>query len=156
MGALSNPKALLLASGIAASLLLLLALGCSSGDTSATPTSASRAAVEAPASGSGPSEMARAGETLFNRNCSTCHGLGAVGTNQGPPLLDRVYHPGHHPDASFRNAVRNGVQSHHWNFGDMLPVPGVSSEEVEEIICYVRQTQRESGLFEGSTYSTVC
>ncbi len=150
MAVLGRKKTRLAVCGIAAMMLLLLALGCGGGDTPATP------ATDAPASGVDQSEMARAGETLFNRNCSTCHGLGAVGTNQGPPLLDRVYHPGHHPDASFRNAVRNGVQSHHWNFGDMLPVPGLSSEEVEEVICYVRQTQREIGLFEGSAYSTVC
>ena len=140
----------------AASILLLLALGCGGGDTAASPTAAPRLAADAPAPGDGRAEMARAGETLFNRNCSTCHGVGAVGTNQGPPLLDRLYHPGHHPDASFRNAVRNGVQSHHWNFGDMLPVPGVSADELEQIICYVRSTQRESGLFDGNTYSTVC
>lgn len=151
-----HTKMRLAACGIAALLFLLLALGCGRDATPATPTAAPPSASIAPESGPDPSEMARAGEALFNRNCSTCHGVGAVGTNQGPPLLDRVYHPGHHPDASFRNAVRNGVQSHHWNFGDMLPVPGVSAEEVEEIICYVRQTQRESGLFEGSTYSTVC
>ena len=156
MDVLGSYRVISLGCGIIASLLLLLALGCGRDATPATPASAPRPAADSAASGSGLAEMARAGETLFNRNCSTCHGLGAVGTNQGPPLLDRVYHPGHHPDASFRNAVRNGVQSHHWNFGDMLPVPGVSAEEVEEIICYVRQTQRDSGLFEGATYSTVC
>ena len=156
MAVLGHTKTRLAACGIAALLFLLLTLACGRDATPATPTAAPQAATESSTSGPDPSEMARAGEVLFNRNCSTCHGIGAVGTNQGPPLLDRVYHPGHHPDASFRNAVRNGVQSHHWNFGDMLPVPGVSAEEVEEIICYVRQTQRESGLFEGNTYATVC
>ena len=142
MGVLGSYRVFLLACGIAAMLLLLPALGCGRDAAPATPTSAPRPAADSAVSGSGQAEMARAGETLFNRNCSTCHGMGAVGTNQGPPLLDRVYHPGHHPDASFRNAVSNGVPSHHWNFGDMSPVPGVSPEEVEQIICYVRQTQR--------------
>ena len=153
MGALGHSRPLLVSIGVYTSLLLLLALGCGGDDT---PATAPRPAADDPTPREGLSEMVRAGEALFNRNCSTCHGVGAVGTNQGPPLLDRVYHPGHHPDASFRNAVRNGVPAHHWKFGDMLPVPGVSAEEVDEIICYVRQTQRESGLFEGSAYSTVC
>ena len=137
---------------------LVAAAACGEPDTPATPTAAPRATIDAPASssGSGLSDMARAGESAFNANCSTCHGVGAVGTRQGPSLLDRVYHPGHHPDASFRNAVRNGVPSHHWPFGDMAPVPGVSTAEIEQVICYVRETQRASGLFEAGVYSTVC
>ena len=102
------------------------------------------------------SDMARAGEELFNANCSLCHGMAAAGTSQGPSLIDRIYHPGHHPDLSFRNAVRQGVQQHHWFFGDMPPVAGVSSDDVEKIICYVREMQRANGIFEGNDYSTVC
>ncbi len=149
-------KAELLALGVVAIAALLTLAACGGDDTPPPTSSTPQSASQAPSSGSGLSEMARAGETVFNANCSLCHGVGAVGTKQGPPLLDRVYHPGHHPDASFRNAVRNGVQSHHWPFGDMAPVPGVSADEIEEVICYVRETQRANGLFEGGVYSTVC
>ena len=115
-----------------------------------------RGLEQVPAAGAALSETARAGEDLFNANCSVCHGVGAAGTNQGPPLIDRVYHPGHHPDFSIRNAVRQGVKQHHWAFGDMAPVAGVSSDDVENIICYVRELQRAAGIFEGDAFSTVC
>ena len=88
------------------------------------------------------------GEALFNANCSRCHGLGAVGTDQGPPLIHRTYAPGHHPDLSFHNAVRNGVWQHHWSFGEMPPVGTVTPDEVDEVICYVREVQRASGIFD--------
>ena len=78
-----------------------------------------------------------------------CHGAGAAGTQAGPPLVHRIYYPGHHPDISFRNAVKNGVISHHWEFGHMPPQPGVSDDEIEKIICYVRELQIAGGIYEG-------
>lgn len=102
------------------------------------------------------SDTGRAGEEVFNANCSVCHGVGATGTDRGPTLIHRIYHPGHHPDFSIRNAVSQGVRQHHWFFGNMAPVPGVSADEVEEIICYIRERQRGAGIFEGDSYSTVC
>ncbi len=103
-----------------------------------------------------PGEAVQAGEKLFNANCSACHGVGAVGTNQGPPLIDRTYYPGHHNDFSIRNAIKNGVRSHHWNFGNMLPVPGVSEEDAEKIICYIRDTQLANGTFKPNEYKFMC
>ena len=38
----------------------------------------------------------------------------------------------------------------------MAPVAGVSSDEVEEIICYVRELQRAGGIYDGDGFSTVC
>ena len=86
------------------------------------------------------------GGQLFADNCSRCHGEKADGTDIGPPLVHRLYEPGHHPDFSFQNAVKNGVISHHWNFGDMAPVPGLSEDEVTQIIAYIRDLQREGGI----------
>ena len=103
-----------------------------------------------------PADAVRAGENLFNTNCSACHGVGAVGTNQGPPLIDRTYHPGHHNDYSIRNAIKNGVRSHHWNFGNMLPVAGVSEDDAEKIICYIRDTQLANGTFKSDEYESTC
>jgi len=100
--------------------------------------------------------MAQNGEELFNAKCSACHGLEAAGTDLGPTLIHRVYHPGHHPDASFHNAVKVGVRQHHWAFGNMAPVAGLTEPDVDNIICYVRGLQRENGLFEGDDFPTVC
>ena len=86
------------------------------------------------------------GAQLFADNCARCHGEMADGTDIGPPLVHRLYEPGHHPDFSFQNAVKNGVISHHWDFGDMAPVPGLSEDEVTQIIAYIRNLQREGGI----------
>ena len=102
------------------------------------------------------SEQAQAGQQAFNTTCVLCHGVNAAGTNQGPPLVHKIYEPGHHGDFAFRSAVANGVPAHHWNFGNMLPVPGVSEADVENIICYVRELQRANGIFAGDAAPTVC
>lgn len=145
-----------LVSAIAAVVILLVAAACGdegvAQDGPTNPPLAAEASIAAPAL----SEMARAGEELFNANCSVCHGANAAGTNQGPTLIDRIYHPGHHSDFSFRNAVGRGVPQHHWTFGNMLPVATVSADDVEEIICYVRELQRANGIFEGDAFNTVC
>ena len=92
------------------------------------------------------SESGRNGEELFGMNCAACHGVGAVGTALGPPLVHQIYEPGHHSDHSIRSAVQNGVQSHHWQFGDMAPVVNVSGADVEHIICYIRELQVAEGI----------
>jgi hypothetical protein len=60
--------------------------------------------------------------------------------------VNRVYAPNHHADFAFLLAVEQGVRAHHWGFGDMPPVPGVSREEAMEITAYVRWLQREVGI----------
>lgn len=87
-----------------------------------------------------------AGMGLFQANCSQCHGQKATGSDEGPPLIHEVYHPYHHPDFSFRAAIKRGVPPHHWHFGRMPPVPDLSEADVENIICYVRSLQRDSGM----------
>ncbi len=89
------------------------------------------------------------GEESFTQRCAVCHGPVAGGTAAGPPLVHRLYEIGHHPDFSFRNAVNNGVQAHHWNFGDMPAIPNVPPEEIDAIICHVRDLQRADGIEAG-------
>ena len=93
------------------------------------------------------SAKAKAGARLFAENCAICHGENATGTDQGPPLLHKVYEPGHHPDRLFQRAVTHGVMSHHWNFGHMPPVPGLSPADVAKIIAFVREFQRANGIY---------
>lgn len=87
-----------------------------------------------------------AGERRFNENCAACRGVSPAGSQRRPPLVHRIYEPGHHADGSFYNAVRNGVRAHHWSFGDMPPRPGVSPDAVALIISYVRELQRANGI----------
>ena len=86
------------------------------------------------------------GATLFATSCSRCHGTDLGGSPLGPPLLDPIYRPGHHPDAAFIAAARVGVRSHHWGFGDMPPVADLSNEELAALITFVRDMQREAGI----------
>lgn len=86
------------------------------------------------------------GAELYRQNCLSCHGVGGNGSNQGPPFLHKTYNPSHHADLAFHLAVKTGVRSHHWKFGDMEPMPGVSPETVGHIIAYVRDIQRKAGI----------
>jgi mono/diheme cytochrome c family protein len=91
-------------------------------------------------------EQFRSGEALYNANCVSCHGPRALGTDVGPPLVHIIYETSHHSDIAFYFAVDRGVRAHHWNFGDMPPVPGLANDEVGEIIAYIRWLQRQVGI----------
>ncbi len=93
-----------------------------------------------------PAEL-RDGEQKFNANCSRCHGIGGVGTTQGPPFLHKVYEPNHHGDPAFQRAAANGVKAHHWQFGDMPKIETVKPEDVDQIVKYVRWLQKQAGIF---------
>ena len=153
MAGVRSSHSLVIRSGVAALAVLLMMAGC--GPESAPPDGAREPGEGARASYA-LSDTARAGEELFNANCSACHGVNAAGTDQGPTLIDRIYHPGHHSDFSILSAVSRGVRQHHWRFGDMPPVPGVSPDDVAKIICYVRQVQRGNGIFDEDAYSITC
>lgn len=86
------------------------------------------------------------GKALFDKHCALCHGVDLKGSDKGPPLLHPVYEPSHHGDASFQMAVKFSSRAHHWRFGDMLPVSGVSPDDVAHITAYVRQRQRSVGI----------
>jgi mono/diheme cytochrome c family protein len=107
-------------------------------DSSPTKPAAVRGAV--------PAEF-QAGEAKFNANCSACHGPQASGTNQGPPLVHKIYEPNHHGDAAFQRAAANGVKAHHWQFGDMPKIDAVTPADVDQIIAYIRWLQRQAGIF---------
>ncbi len=93
------------------------------------------------------SAEAQIGKRVFDTACATCHGENAAG-QQGvaPPLIHKTYEPGHHADMAFHLAVQNGVRAHHWRFGDMPPVEGLTRADVASIVTYVREVQRENGI----------
>ena len=96
----------------------------------------------------GFSLQTQVGKGLFNDNCASCHGQNAAGQIQiAPPLIHKIYEPSHHGDESFQRAVAMGVQAHHWPFGNMMPVAQLNRKEVEKIIAYIRELQRENGIF---------
>lgn len=93
------------------------------------------------------SPVAEQGQATFVANCAACHGVNASGQDGvAPPLVHIIYEPNHHGDASFYRAVQQGVRAHHWRFGNMPPVEGVSEQEVASIITYVRELQRANGI----------
>ncbi len=94
-----------------------------------------------------PGEVA-AGAELFRANCAECHGERLDGTDVGPPLLVPTYAPNHHADEAFQRAVAFGVQAHHWRFGPMPPVEGLSRDDVASIVAFVRSEQQAAGIFE--------
>lgn len=86
------------------------------------------------------------GRSLFLANCSKCHGAELQGTDKGPPLAHKLYRRSHHADLTIHYAVRDGAKQHHWQFGNMPPVEGLSPEQVEHIVSFIRQQQRKAGI----------
>ncbi len=91
-------------------------------------------------------DLIAAGGPLYQANCAECHGSDLRGTDLGPSHLSIVYQPNHHGDIAFVLAARNGVNQHHWRFGDMLPVPGLNDDDLDAIIAFVRENQRIFGF----------
>lgn len=86
------------------------------------------------------------GKKLYAAKCAQCHGADLRGSKEGPPLLHPYYAPGHHGDVAFQMAAKFGSRQHHWNFGDMKPVSGVSADDVAQITAFVRAEQRKAGI----------
>jgi len=87
-----------------------------------------------------------AGEPLYATNCAECHGEDLRGTDLGPSHLSIVYEPSHHSDGAFAVAMLVGTAQHHWPYGAMEPVEGLSDEDIISIIAYVREIQRIEGF----------
>lgn len=119
------------------SLGLVLLAACDSTQPTQPPQAAVSSAV--------PAEF-QTGETTFNANCSVCHGKQAAGTDHGPPLVHKVYEPNHHGDQAFQRAAANGVNAHHWQFGNMPKIDAVKPDDVDQIVKYVRWLQRQAGI----------
>ena len=120
--------------------------GCSENGSNAQNSRVSSPTTFASFEKSLPAEF-KEGEAKFNTFCSRCHGLQGQGSNNGPPLIHKIYEPNHHADMAFQRAATQGVRAHHWKFGNMPKIEGVTAEDVTQIIGYVRWLQRQAGIF---------
>ena len=113
-------------------------------DTTQTEEGAAIVAVSLPEN---LSSDAGIGKRAFDSVCASCHGQNAAGRNGvAPPLVHRIYEPSHHADEAFQRAVQNGVRAHHWNFGNMPQIEGLTRADVQYITRYVRELQRANGI----------
>ena len=90
---------------------------------------------------------AKIGQTIYDTKCAACHAPNGAGqVDVAPPLVHKIYEPSHHGDEAFQRAVASGVQGHHWNFGNMAPVDGLTRADVSMIVTYIRELQRANGI----------
>ena len=92
------------------------------------------------------SPRAAQGQVVFNDNCASCNGVNAQGGASGPPLIHDIYNPGHHGNKAFVSAMQNGVQAHHWRFGNMPAQPQVGLSDMLALIRFVREVQEYNGI----------
>jgi mono/diheme cytochrome c family protein len=93
-----------------------------------------------------PAALVSEGADLYQASCASCHGSDLRGTDLGPSQLSVVYQPGHHPDQAYALAAFNGVSAHHWQFGDMPPISGLSQVDMDRIVAFIREMQRTQGF----------
>ncbi len=93
---------------------------------------------------SGP---ARRGREIFNRACAKCHGINAGGGAKAPSLISKAYAPMSHADGAVYLAVTKGVRQHHWNLGNMPPLPEIKPDEIKDLTSFIRETQRANGIY---------
>ncbi len=127
-------------------LCLFIGVGCSESGSNARESSDSAPPAQIAIEKELPSEF-KDGEMKFNSFCSPCHGAQGKGTGQGPPLVHKIYEPNHHADMAFQRAAAQGVKAHHWKFGNMPKIEGVTADDVTQIIAYIRWLQRQAGIF---------
>lgn len=92
------------------------------------------------------STLVAEGEALYQASCSVCHGSDLRGTALGPSQLSVIYNPDHHGDGSYAVAVTAGVRAHHWSFGNMPSVDGVTEDDFDRILAFIRENQRVQGF----------
>lgn len=86
-------------------------------------------------------EKYKKGQNAFHKICSNCHGSDAMGKHtQAPRLIDEEYLAPNFSDEDLRETILNGT-------GKMPPQKkNVSTEDITEIIKYLRHSQKAAGL----------
>ncbi|MEN8892429.1 c-type cytochrome [Planktotalea arctica] len=92
-------------------------------------------------------QNAQIGKRGYDAKCAVCHGPNGAGQDGvAPPLVHIIYEPSHHGDEAFQRAAAMGVRAHHWRFGNMPAVEGLTRADVAMITAYVRELQRANGI----------
>ena len=100
------------------------------GSTSCAP----KATLEVP-------EAYKKGQNAFHKICSNCHGSDGMGKNtKAPRLIDEEFLAPNFTDDDIRETILNGT--------DKMPPQkrNVTTEEITEIIKYLRYSQKTAGL----------
>ncbi len=93
-----------------------------------------------------PGGASSEGAVVYAAQCASCHGADLRGTDKGPSQLSIVYEPNHHGDDAYRSAIANGAPQHHWGFGNMPAIQGLTAEQVDDVIAYIRSEQERNGF----------
>ncbi len=86
-------------------------------------------------------EKYKKGQNAFHKICSNCHGSDGMGKHtQAPRLIDEEYLAPNFTDDDIRETILNGT--------DKMPPQrkNVSTEDITEIIKYLRYSQKAAGL----------
>ena len=86
-------------------------------------------------------EAYKKGQNIFHKICSNCHGSDGMGKHtKAPKLIDEEYLSPNFTDDDIRETILNGT--------DKMPSQkkNVSTEEITEIIKYLRYSQNAAGL----------
>lgn len=93
------------------------------------------------------SASAQHGRVVLNERCADCHGIdGTGGSRKGPPILHSMYRREIFPDFQFKRSVLDGKREKNWRFGPMEPVKGLSDEDINGVIAFVREVQDATGI----------
>lgn len=98
-------------------------------------------ALGAACAADGPGTTLERGQRSYAANCAQCHGVDLAGTERGPSLLLEVYGPDELADADIASAIRNGVDQRLFEFGPMAGNGGLSDEQIDAIVTFVREEQ---------------
>ena len=87
-----------------------------------------------------PAEF-EAGQKYFHKACASCHGIDALGKQtKAPGLIDSEYLPANFSDEEMRKQIIEGSEKMRSQRNK------VSDTEIEEIIKYLRYSQRAADL----------
>ena len=94
------------------------------------------------------SQKAQIGKQAFEVNCASCLGKNAADLDGvAQPIVHAIYESGHHGNESFQRAAAVDVRAHHWPFGYMPAVGGVTRGDIKMFTAYIRELQRANGIY---------
>lgn len=87
-------------------------------------------------------QIYRSGQEHYHRACANCHGPDAMGGGGAPKLIQEKFSAANYSDIKFAQTIVNGSDS------GVMPSQKqkVSEKQINEIIKYLRYSQKESGL----------